>query len=50
MSSMLQSALSGLQQSDYLTRMLILASCRDLYYNLITVSIITAVGYDYGEL
>lgn len=51
MSSALQSALTSLQENDYVTRMFILKLfVVDIDVNLIAVAIITAVGYDYGEL
>lgn len=48
-SSALQSALTTLLQYNYVTGMLILTHERPVS-NLITVSILAAVGYDYGEL
>lgn len=49
MSSTLQSTLTSLQQNDYVTRAFIL-TYGDQCYNLIAVILLTAVGYDYGEL
>ena len=48
MSSARQSVLTFLQQNNYITRMLIFAY-GDQDHNLITVVVLTAVGYDYNE-
>lgn len=50
MSSTLQLALATIQQNDYVSRMFIFTHERDRSHKFVTVAVITAVGYDYGEL
>lgn len=49
MSSALQSVLTSLQQNNCVTRRFIF-SRGDQFHKLALVAVLTAVGYDYGEL
>ena len=49
MSSALLSALTSLQQNNYVTRMSIF-TFEEIDITILSVSILTTVGYDYGEL